>query len=240
MTQEAHGSVVEIFLTWLERALLVTGTVLGIWCAFVLVRAEYYRRMPVPPTPAVAGPVGTVGTLPGETPGENTPPRHTAVAVGSWIARMEAPSVNLAATVLEGSDDATLSRAAGHIEDTAFPGEAGNVGIAGHRDTTFRAVRKLKLGEPLILTTADRVFRYQINRTIIVDPEDVWVLDPTAHQTLTLVTCYPFDFIGHAPRRYIVGADLVGVERRPSESSGAEQAGGARKVRSKRAVEIIR
>lgn len=202
-----------LFLKWLERALLLTGTVLAVWCAVVLVRAEYYRRMPVP-SPSDLRPVGTGGTLPGEEPGERSVARHAAVTAGTWVARLEAPSVNLGATVLEGSDDRVLSRAAGHIEETPFPGDPGNVGIAGHRDTTFRAVRRLKLGDPLIVTTANRVFRYQITRTIIVDPDDVWVLDPTEHQTLTLVTCYPFDFIGHAPRRFVVSAELVGVDQR--------------------------
>src|SRR5262249_12296586 len=113
------------------------------------------------------------------------------------------------ATVLEGSDDGTLDKAAGHIEETPFPGQPGNVGIAGHRDTTFRAVRNLRSGDPLELTTSDYVYRYMITRTFIVEPEDVYVLDPGARPMLTLVTCYPFEFIGHAPHRYIIQAVLV-------------------------------
>jgi sortase A len=135
--------------------------------------------------------------------------RHRSVKAGSWVARLEAPTVALSATVLEGSDDATLMRAAGRIEDTAFPGEPGNIGVAGHRDTIFRPVRHLRVGDPLVLTTADRSFRYRVSKTAIVNPEDVYVLDPTDHRTMTLVTCYPFEFIGHAPQRYIVSADLL-------------------------------
>jgi sortase A len=97
----------------------------------------------------------------------------------------------LSATVLEGTDDATLRRGAGHIEETPFPGEPGNIGIAGHRDTIFRSVRNLRAGDPLVLTTADRVYQYRITKTRIVNPDDVYVLDPTDHPTLTLVTCYP-------------------------------------------------
>src|SRR5439155_10573860 len=137
-----------------------------------------------------------------------------APSVGTWVARIDAPSVGLSSTVLEGSDDTTLARAAGHIEDTAFPGDSGNIGIAGHRDTIFRPVRNLHVGDPLVLTTSDRVFRYRIARTTVVEPEDVYVLDPSDHPTLTLVTCFPFEFIGHAPRRFIVSADLVGTQVR--------------------------
>jgi sortase A len=132
----------------------------------------------------------------------------------AWIARLEAPSVALAATVLEGSDDGTLARAAGHIEDTAFPGQPGNIGIAGHRDTIFRPLRRLRTGDPITLSTRDRVFRYRVSGTQIVDPQDVYVLNPTDRPAVTLVTCYPFEFIGHAPRRFIVRADLVSESAR--------------------------
>ena len=123
----------------------------------------------------------------------------------------------MSVTVLEGTDDGTLARGAGHIEDTPFPGEPGNIGIAGHRDTIFRPVRNLNIGDPLVLTTADQVYRYRITKTSIVNPEDVYVLDPADHPTMTLVTCYPFEFVGHAPRRFIVHADLVGREPRRTQ-----------------------
>jgi sortase A len=122
--------------------------------------------------------------------------------------------VELSATVLEGSDNTTLSRAAGHIEYTPLPGRAGNVGIAGHRDTTFRAVRNLKVGDPLILTVSDRLFEYRISEMAIVNPEDVHVLKPTERPTLTLVTCYPFTFMGNASKRYIVKAELIDEKAR--------------------------
>jgi sortase A len=202
-----------------ERALLVTGVSLGLWCGAVLLEAKFFEQLPVPPPAAVA-----VATLPGESP--RPPTTGTAVPIGSWLARLDGPSVKLSATVLEGSDDGTLARGAGHIEDTAFPGAAGNVGIAGHRDTTFRPVRHLRIGDPLVITTVDRVYRYRITRTTIVDPEDVYVLDDADHPTLTLVTCYPFEFIGHAPRRFIVSADLVGEDVRPGGADVAGTAGG--------------
>jgi sortase A len=167
--------------------------------------------LPVPSAPA------QIVELPGDGPSRATvsaagpPPAAGArVTPGDWVARLDAASVGLSATVIEGSTDQMLARAAGHIENTAFPGEAGNAGIAGHRDTTFRAVRKLQVGDRLRITTLAGSFDYRVDRTFIVKPEDVYVLAPTATPTLTLVTCYPFTFIGHAPKRYIVQATLVG------------------------------
>jgi LPXTG-site transpeptidase (sortase) family protein len=184
-------------LRWLERALLAFGAAIGVWSAAIMLDARFVANMPppAPPAPSTSGiPTGIV--IP---------------ARGTWIAKLDAPTVSLSATILEGSDDETLARGAGHIEYTPFPGQPGNgnVGIAGHRDTTFRAVRHLKTGDPLELTTATSVHRYLITRTFIVDPEDVYVLDPGDEPMLTLVTCYPFEFIGHAPKRYIVQAALI-------------------------------
>ena len=131
--------------------------------------------------------------------------------------------------MLEGSDDRTLRRGAGHIEDTPLPGQRGNVGIAGHRDTVFRALRGAKAGDALSLTMPDRVYQYRVTRTLIVKPEDVYVLDPTARPTLTLVTCYPFEFIGHAPKRFIVQAELV--DEQSGESGGSSGSGDSRASR---------
>jgi sortase A len=198
-------------LVWIERALLFTGIALAVWSALVVAEARFFQTLPVPPTPRA------IAQLPGEDPSADAAPHartRSAIQTGDWVARIEAPSVDLSATVLEGSDDATLGRAAGHIEDTAWPGQAGNVGIAAHRDTIFRPVRNLKVGDSLLITTTDRVFDYRITSTLIVNPEDVYVLDPTEQPTLTLVTCYPFNFIGHAPQRFIVKAALAGAHPR--------------------------
>jgi LPXTG-site transpeptidase (sortase) family protein len=183
-------------LAWIERGLLAGGAALAIWCAVEMTEASRINRTTIP-APAHR-----------QSDGATALARRT-VEAGAWLGRLEAHDVRLSATVLEGTADSILARAAGHIEETALPGEPGNIGIAGHRDTTFRAVRHLHAGESLVLTTADRVYRYRIARTSIVDPGDVYVLDPTVRPTLTLVTCYPFTFIGHAPRRFIVQADLV-------------------------------
>jgi sortase A len=202
--------VTRVLLKWLERGLLAFGLALGLWSAVILVRAHQTQNM-APPKVTV-----TQTVLPGTRTSPAAP--IPAPAPGTWIARLEVPSVRLATTVLEGTDDGTLSRGSGHIEDTPFPGGTGNVGIAGHRDTVFRPLRHIRLGDEMKLTTADRVYHYKISKTLIVTPDDVFVLDPTEQPTLTLVTCYPFDFIGHAPRRFIVQAALVADEARVAGS----------------------
>ncbi len=197
------------FLLWLELSLLAAGVVLAAWCATIIIEARYYHALPIPAAATSALPGEEPRAATGKAAAPSTPARPP-VETGGWIARLEAPSVHLSATVLEGTDDGTLAHGAGHIEDTALPGDPGNFGIAGHRDTTFRPVRHLHVGDPLTITTANHVYRYRITRTTIVNPQDVSVLDDADHPTLTLVTCYPFEFIGHAPRRFIVSADLVG------------------------------
>jgi len=212
---------------------LVIGLGLASWCAMVFVETRFHNSVSVPP------PLIVTQTVPPGLPGDpggstvHAPAARTmaAPAAGTLLGRLEAPSVRMSTAVLEGSDDATLRRGAGHIEDTPFPGSAGNVGIAGHRDTVFRPLRNILVGDPLDLTTADRVFRYRITKTLIVGPDDVYVLDPTDRPTMTLVTCYPFEFVGHAPRRFIVQAQLVGEEtltaRGPDAASRVDGAGRA-------------
>src|SRR5207253_3186458 len=124
-------------LRWIERTLLAAGIALAIWCAVVMIEATYAQHMPVPPPPLTI-----TQTLPGDAGSARVPP-----AAGTWLARLDAPAVEMTTTVLEGSDDGTLRRAAGHIEDTSLPGQRGNVGIAGHRDTVFRPLRRMKVGD---------------------------------------------------------------------------------------------
>jgi len=194
-------------LRWTERALLAVGIGLAAWCAAILVEARFHQSARVPPQPLTI----TQMVLPGDS-GEVKEPTTPPPSAGTMLGRLSAPSVKLTTVVLEGSDDKTLGRGSGHIEDTPFPGQPGNVGIAGHRDTTFRALRNIHIGDTLEYQAADRLYRYRISKSMIVGPDDVYVLDPTPQPALTLVTCYPFEFIGHAPRRFIVRAELVGEE----------------------------
>ena len=189
------------WLVWTERALLCLGAATAAWCAAVWLEARYTQSRAV-------GDLVITQRLPGDA-GNARARTAGFVPNGAVIARLDAPSLQLSTAVLEGSDDAILNRGAGHIEGTAFPGQHGNVGIAGHRDTIFRPLRRVRIGDTLALATRDRVYHYRISKTLIVDPDDVQVLNPMRQPTLTLVTCYPFDFVGHAPRRFIVQATLI-------------------------------
>jgi sortase A len=125
------------------------------------------------------------------------------------LAILRIPRIRLEVPVLDGTDDVSLNRAVGHIADTARPGTDGNSGIAGHRDGFFRGLKDIAPGDAIQLETLRATEVYRVERTWIVDPEDVSVLDPTPTRSLTLVTCYPFYFVGSAPRRFIVRAALA-------------------------------
>jgi sortase A len=129
------------------------------------------------------------------------------------IAVLRIPKLRLEVAVLPGTDDRTLDRGLGHIEDTASPGADGNSGIAGHRDGFFRGLKDIAPGDTIEVATLKTTHRYRVERTWVVDPDDVSVLDPTPAAALTLVTCYPFYFIGSAPQRFIVRAVRIDDER---------------------------
>lgn len=127
------------------------------------------------------------------------------------LAVLQIPSLDLQVPVLEGTDDITLDRALGHILGTAEPGNAGNIGIAGHRDGYFRALKDLQIGQTVDLYSRSEHFRYIVHDVQIVLPTDISVLRPQEGNSITLVTCYPFYFVGSAPQRYIVHAEEVPV-----------------------------
>jgi sortase A len=130
------------------------------------------------------------------------------------LAVLRIPKLRLEVAVLPGTDDRTLDRALGHIEGTALPGTDGNLGIAGHRDGFFRGLKDIAPGDVVELETRQGQDVYQVERAWIVKPDDVSVLDPTPTRTLTLVTCYPFYFVGSAPQRFIVRAVRVAPRAR--------------------------
>ena len=132
-----------------------------------------------------------------ETQGQASPPP---------LAMLHIRRLGIAVPVLEGTDEWTLNRAAGHIDGTVRPGADGNVGIAGHRDGFFRALKDVQSGDVVELETTIGVDHYRVERSWIVQPEDVSVLAPTDAAAVTLVTCYPFYFVGSAPQRFIVRA----------------------------------
>ena len=126
------------------------------------------------------------------------------------LAVLRVPKIALEVAVLPGTDDVTLNRAVGHIEDTALPGSDGNAGIAGHRDGFFRGLKDVGPGDAIELQTLHSKEVYTVERVWVVFPDDVSVLDPTSTRSLTLVTCYPFYHVGPAPQRYIVRAVRAG------------------------------
>lgn len=122
------------------------------------------------------------------------------------LAILEIPRLGLRVAVLEGTDEVTLNRGLGHIGGTPIPGQGGNVGLSGHRDGFFRCLKDVREGDRIRLVLPRSVEDYAVTRTRIVAPEEVSVLAPTSGKTLTLVTCYPFYYLGSAPQRFIVTA----------------------------------
>ena len=133
---------------------------------------------------------------------------HPAVE-GTAIGEMEVPRLGLKAIFVQGDSPRILRHAVGHISETALPGEAGNVVLTGHRDSFFRPLRSIQVGDAITIETLDGEFGYQVASTEVVLPSDIQVLRPSSENTLTLVTCFPFYYIGAAPKRFIVHARQI-------------------------------
>jgi sortase A len=130
-------------------------------------------------------------------------------AVAGLIGRIEISHLGLSAIVMEGDSGRTLRRAVGHIPGTSLPGQIGNMVLTGHRDTFFRPLRNIRLGDVVTLSTLQGEFRYRVLSTQVVSPDNVSVLDPSRNEILTLITCHPFYFVGAAPNRFIVRAERI-------------------------------
>ena len=178
---------------WIERLLLVVG----------IVALGYYTTVKIAATREQAA-------LSQELEVARTAVSPAAatrdLAPRSLIGRLEVPRLKMSAIAREGVDVRTLRGAVGHVPGTALPGDEGNAAFAAHRDTFFGPLKGVRKGDEVIVTTRDGVHRYTVTSTRVVDPSDVSVLRPTGGRTLTLVTCYPFDFVGSAPSRFIVHA----------------------------------
>jgi LPXTG-site transpeptidase (sortase) family protein len=129
------------------------------------------------------------------------------VRAGGLVGMLDVPRLQLTTPVVEGDDDRTLKRAVGHLPDTPMPWEAGNSAVAGHRDGLFRPLKDVKVGDEIRFRTTRDEFRYRVTKTSIVLPDDVSVLESTSASSLTLITCYPFYYVGTAPKRFIVQAE---------------------------------
>jgi sortase A len=168
-------------------------------------RASHGSKSPAPALPNFDDSPGASKLTPSSSgAGQNTP-----------LGRIEIGSIGLKAMIQEGTGWRTLQRGVGHITGTALLGHAGNVGLAGHRDTFFRKLRDIHQGDEITLTTLTGAYVYRVGLISIVEPEESSVLRDSGENVLTLVTCYPFGYIGPAPKRFIVRAQQVRSESAP-------------------------
>ena len=192
------------FLRWSRDTFLVVGVLALGYSGFVLLDTKLYQAYQTrrfqqqlsSVRPAIAS-AGDVPDLP------------VAPIPRGALGRIEIARISLAAMILEGTDGRTLRRAVGHIPGTPLPGQQGNVAITGHRDTFFRPLRNVQRDDEITLTTLGGTYRYLVDSTQVVAPEDMYVLDDSSDEILTLVTCYPFYFVGPAPKRFIVRAHQI-------------------------------
>lgn len=180
-------------LWWTQRLLFAIAILLFAYCAFVLVDGALFRTRESrelaqfrPDRPVTAQPVSD-----------------------GLIGGIDIPRLAVSVLVMEGVDDTTLRRAAGHLPGTSMPGQAGNIAIAAHRDTFFRPLRNIRQSDMITLTTPSGAYRYRVVSIKVVNPSDVSVLKSDGTEVLTLVTCFPFYFIGAAPKRFIVRAERI-------------------------------
>ena len=196
-------------LRWTRRLLLAFAVSLLGYCGFVLGDAWIFQRRESRNLERRLQEerAASVGARPAASPA--LPPKPPAAVTDGLIGRIEIARLDLSAVVVEGVGKTALRRAVGHIPGTALPGQPGNVGIAGHRDTFFRPLRNIRQDDIITLTTVRGEYRYRVVSTRVVSPDNVAVLDPTGDEILTLVTCHPFYFVGSAPNRFIVRAERV-------------------------------
>ncbi len=184
------------FVRWSRRLLFTTGTLALAYVGFTLLDARLYQA---------SAKRSLESQIQVEEEGKATPPK-SAVKKGEVLGRMDIPRLGVSVAVLQGTNSRMLRLGAGHIEGTPLPGEAGNSGIAGHRDTFFRKLKDIRANDEIQLQTATGLFRYEVDWAKVVAPDDVSVLAPSTESALTLVTCYPFYLVGPAPKRFVVRA----------------------------------
>ena len=195
--------------TWVQRALIAVGVACLVSYSVITVHTWRYQRAAKSEIVRIASveraqPVAAAADAPGPV---------KPLATGELIGKVEIPRLGLSAAVAEGDDDKTLRKAVGHLPDTPLPWHRqGNVALAAHRDGLFRRLENIRLDDEVRMVTPRGDFQYRVTKTHIVDPGDVWVIAPTAVPTITLITCYPFSFVGNAPRRFVVQAQLVQKE----------------------------
>jgi sortase A len=184
------------FLRWTRRLFLITGSLALAYVALALLHAKHYQEAAN----------NTLEQQIHAEEGHKIGLSRSAAKEGDVLGRIGIPRLGMRVAVLQGTTSQTLRLGVGHIDGTPLPGEPGNVGIAGHRDTFFRGLKDIRPSDEIQIQTATGLFRYQVDWVQIVVPGDTGILEPAAGSALTLVTCYPFHFIGSAPERYVVHA----------------------------------
>lgn len=200
---------------WLDRSLIAFGLAcLSFFAFFTLQTAIYQRQARAEIDRMIAARRAEITSSAHESPTMSrralVAPSHAPLARGSVIGRVDVPRLKLSAVIAEGDDDSTLGKAVGHLPDTPLPWQdTGNAAFAAHRDGLFRPLRDIRVNDEVNVLTLRGEFSYRVRKTQVVNPEDVWVLAPTKTPSLTLITCYPFSFVGRAPQRFIVQAERI-------------------------------
>lgn len=193
-------------LALLERCLLLGAIVCLGWYGAVRVTGAMERAAALQ---ALDEGRPTASSSLGPRSAAAAPEARVPLAPGTVIGRIEIPRIGLSEVTRSGDDDDTLRSAVGHLPDTVLPGERGNAAFAGHRDTHFRPLRHIRIGDRIVVTTSAGRYEYSVQETRVVPPTDLSVLEPTDIPALTLVTCHPFNYVGPAPNRFIVRATAV-------------------------------
>jgi sortase A len=190
---------------WIDRALIAFGIACLIFYSAVTVNTWRYQRMA---KEHVEEMISVERSRETQAPASDV---SKPLRIGEIIGKVDIPRLKLSAAVAEGDDEKTLRKAVGHLPDTPLPWHRrGNVAIAAHRDGLFRRLENIRLDDDVRVVTSRGEYHYRVTKTHIVDPHDLWVIAPTQVPTITLITCYPFSFVGNAPRRFVVQAELVG------------------------------
>jgi len=196
-------------LKWAQRVLFTCAVLLLGYCGFALVDAWNFQRREKRDLEQLLSEQRAASESTPQPDSYASPKGAPAAATDGLIGRIEIPRLLLSVVVVEGIDKTALRRAVGHIPGTALPGEAGNVGLAGHRDTFFRPLKDLRIRDEVQFSTLKGNFKYEVESLRVVDPDNVGVLASSGENVLTMVTCYPFYYVGPAPKRWIVRARQV-------------------------------
>jgi sortase A len=194
-TQVEHAHPIRVSVVLAMSWILMAGGILSLaYAGYVMTEASAYQAIEIRKF---------------ENPKPRVQPRM--LAEGDVIGEIQVPRLGLKAIVVQGDSPRILRRAVGHLLKTALPGESGNIALAGHRDTFFRPLRQIRPGDLVTFDVPGQHFRYEVDSTRVVSPREWRVLRTSTGRDLTLITCFPFSYVGPAPDRFIVHAREIGV-----------------------------